>query len=109
VAFRFNNWLTIKVTRKKYGAGRGELMLIHLCIECGRPSINRIAADDDSQKVFNVFVDSFRLEIPPQSRLDANGIRALQAPDSETVRTQLFGDPPDLAGMLFQSEVVESV
>jgi hypothetical protein len=73
VAFRFNNWLTIKVTRKKYGAGRGELMLIHLCIECGRPSINRIAADDDSQRVFNVFVDSFRLEIPPQSRLEANG------------------------------------
>ena len=109
MAFCFNSWLTVKATRKKYGAGRGELMLIHLCIECDSLSINRIAADDDSQKVFSVFMDSLRLESPMQTRLDVNGIRTLESTDSEAVRTQLFGYQPDLAGMLFKNEVEESV
>ncbi len=65
----------------------------------------RIAADDDSQKVFGVYVDSFRLEIPLQTRLDAEGIRALEASDRDAVRTQLFGHSMDLAEVLFQSEL----
>ncbi len=101
--------LTVKAIRKKYGPGHGELMLIHLCIECDRLSINRIAADDDPQRVFSAFLDSFRLEIPTQARLDANGIRALEALDSDTVRTQLFGHQPDPAEKFFRSEIVESV
>jgi hypothetical protein len=40
--------LTMKKGRNKYQlGGRGELMLIHECIECGSLSINRIATDDD--------------------------------------------------------------
>src|SRR5512136_742535 len=54
--------LTLKLTRKRYGTERGELMLIHLCAECRHLSINRIAADDDSQTVLTVFDDSSGLE-----------------------------------------------
>lgn len=83
--------LTVKATRNKYGSGRGELMLIHLCIECGRLSLNRIAADDDPQKIFSVFVESSRLEISLRTRLSTDGIRLLEAREEETVRAQLFG------------------
>lgn len=101
--------LTVKAIRKKYGPGRGELMLIHLCIECDGLSINRIAADDGSQNIFSIFIDSFHLEAPTQSRLEASGIRALESTDSEAVRTQLFGHPSGLIDMLFQSEMEELV
>ncbi len=83
--------LTVKATRNKYGSGRGELMLIHLCIDCGRPSLNRIAADDDSQKIFSVFVESSRLDVSMRTRLAADGIRVLDARDEELIRVQLFG------------------
>ncbi|HTX92517.1 MAG TPA: RNHCP domain-containing protein [Anaerolineales bacterium] len=80
--------LTFKATNKRYGPGRGELMLIHLCIECEGLSINRIAADDDPQDVFAVFEISSRLDMPS---LAVRGILPLTAGDSELVRAQLFG------------------
>src|SRR5688500_3395418 len=44
--------LTMKAGRNKYQPdSRGELMLIHQCTDCGALSINRIAADDDSDTV----------------------------------------------------------
>src|SRR5512139_2755149 len=42
--------LTLKRSRDKYGGqAAGELMLVHQCSECGKLSINRIAADDDDE------------------------------------------------------------
>jgi hypothetical protein len=44
--------LTLKKSRDKYARHtQGELMLVHRCQACGDLSINRIAADDDPQKV----------------------------------------------------------
>src|SRR5512147_2229255 len=44
--------LTMKPGRNKYRPeAHGELMLVHACTGCGSLSINRIAADDDSQTV----------------------------------------------------------
>ena len=41
--------LTLKNSRNKYArAASGELMLVHLCTDCSKISINRIAADDHS-------------------------------------------------------------
>jgi hypothetical protein len=88
--------LTLKKTRKKYGPGQGELMLIHVCADCGSISINRIAADDDPHRVFGVF------EFPPEpeawmaGRLAEAGITAINAGDAEIVRLQLFGGHPGL-------------
>jgi hypothetical protein len=97
--------LTLKFRRKKYGPGHGELILIHLCTECSRLSINRIAADDDPEIVFNNFEKSFRLGVQTQTRLDMTGIRAIPFAEGATVRTQLFGQESSLAGILSSNVV----
>jgi len=83
--------LTLKATCKKYGPGQGELMLIHLCTDCKRLSINRIAADDDPETIFVIFESSSRLDLQTRSSLDASSIRALSAVQVGKVREQLFG------------------
>ena len=99
--------LTVKSIRKKYGAGLGELMLIHSCEECKALSINRIAADDDPQKIFSIYADSFHLDLPTQVRLDARAIRALDLADRDTVLVRLFGYETGPVEMLFQNRTSE--
>src|SRR5918996_3785658 len=54
--------LTVKKGRNKYQREtRGELMLIHACVECKALSINRIAADDDSETILSIFHESLML------------------------------------------------
>jgi hypothetical protein len=83
--------LTVKATRKKYGPGHGELMLVHVCTGCGKLSINRIAADDAPEVLLAVFEGSFRPDAGLRARLEMDGIRLLGEADRELVRTQLFG------------------
>jgi hypothetical protein len=83
--------VTVKTSSNKYGSGNGELMLIHLCIECGQFSINRIAADDDVDGIIAVYAASLRLEAVLKENLAAAGIRLLTAGDELLVRAQLFG------------------
>jgi RNHCP domain-containing protein len=84
--------LTMKKGRNKYQREpRGELMLIHACVECQALSINRIAADDDSDNVMTVFEKSFTLAHPIHALCQENGIVILNAEDAEVVRTQLYG------------------
>jgi hypothetical protein len=97
--------LTVKATRKKYGVGLGELMLIHLCTECETVSINRIAADDDPQTVFAVYEAASRLAAETLSLLDAHAIRVLSAVDENLVRTRLFGQETSLADILFSNVI----
>jgi hypothetical protein len=84
--------LTMKKSRNKYRLeARGELMLIHECTECGSLSINRIAADDDSESILTVFRDSLgqndlRIRLCAQQ-----GIRMLGAEAIQVVQIQLFG------------------
>src|SRR5512140_2100662 len=71
--------LTLKKTAKKYSsAGQGELMLVHLCDECGKLSINRIAADDDPATVLEVFERSRELDNAMKSTLTQRGIAILE-------------------------------
>lgn len=84
--------LTMKKGRNKYQREpRGELMLIHACVECQALSINRIAADDDSDNIMAVFEKSFTLAHPVHALCQENGIVILNVEDSEVVRTQLYG------------------
>jgi hypothetical protein len=83
--------LAIKITNKKYGRDQGELMLIHYCEECGRISINRIAADDIAENIYKVFESSARMEKHVQTGMKQSGIRWLKAADTEIVRARLFG------------------
>jgi RNHCP domain-containing protein len=84
--------LTMKKGRNKYQREpRGELMLIHECVECKTLSINRIAADDDSATVMAVFQESLFTGHQLQNKCQADGILLLNAQDTEIVHTQLYG------------------
>lgn len=84
--------LTVKKGRNKYQREpRGELMLIHECIDCKTLSINRIAADDDSAAVMTVFEKSFTLSSQTHTQCQEHGIVILNVEDTEIVRTQLYG------------------
>jgi hypothetical protein len=69
----------------------GELLLVHFCDECGKVSLNRLAADDDSQALLETFEASLALEQPIQAALRENGIITLQAGDFHLIRARLFG------------------
>ena len=84
--------VTLKKTAKKYsGAGQGELMLVHLCDECGKPSINRIAADDDLVSILEVLEKSRGLDEGTKFKLTQSGIVILEIGHLLFVREQLFG------------------
>ncbi|MBN1149566.1 MAG: RNHCP domain-containing protein [Anaerolineales bacterium] len=83
--------LSLKKTRNKYSVDSGELMLIHQCAACGRLSINRIAADDLAEALFEVFSASLAMLPQLAARLAEEGIQALGAGDEQLVRARLFG------------------
>lgn len=83
--------LTMKKGRNKYRESRGELMLIHECTDCKTLSINRIAADDDSETVMAVFQESIRLSQQVHTLCQQNGIAILRTEHIEIVRSQLYG------------------
>ena len=84
--------LTMKRGRNKYQReSRGELMLIHECVECRTLSINRLAADDDSETVITVFHESLKFGSEIHSLCLQHGIILLEAKDSQIVYTRLYG------------------
>lgn len=84
--------LTLKKTAKRYSnAGQGELMLVHLCDECGKLSINRIAADDDLTAILEVLGRSGWLGKDTKLTLTQSGIVILEAGDLALVAEQLYG------------------
>jgi hypothetical protein len=84
--------LALKRTRKKYApqAG-GELMLAHLCVDCGRVSLNRIAADDDVDKAWRIFASSPGPDGQTLAQVRETGVDLLDLSASGLVRAQLFG------------------
>lgn len=82
--------LTLKRSRNKYRSdSRGELMLVHACVECGAVSINRIAADDDPELILSVF--QLSLEFTQHNFYNQGDILMLDMEDAEVVHAQLFG------------------
>lgn len=84
--------LTIKQVAKKYaGTQHGELMIVHLCEDCGKVSINRIAADDDAGLILSVLAQSTGLESHTRAMLAQSGITLLNADQTDLVQRSLFG------------------
>ena len=84
--------LTVKKTRKKYGdVQQGELMIIHCCVDCGKISINRIAADDDPEKIYHLFARTVEFEPALKVKLENDGIFVLTAANKDVVCARLFG------------------
>lgn len=81
-----------KPGRNKYASRQsGELLLVHLCAECGRVSLNRLAADDDPENVEAVFRAASRLDLETRSRLALAQVSLLDEGEIDFVRLQLFG------------------
>jgi len=86
--------LTMKRSRNKYRLEqRGELMLVHGCIECKALSINRIAADDDPETVIAVFQESLACGHQFHAMCRQYGITLLNAEDTVIINRQLYGNP----------------
>jgi hypothetical protein len=84
--------LTLKRVNKRYGQVEGgELMLIHRCNDCGSISINRIAADDDEEKVLEVYEQSQYMARPVKASLAMLGIALLGAESADLISVRLFG------------------
>lgn len=83
--------LSWKSSRNKYGTANGELMIVHLCNECNAVSINRIAADDNLDKLVNLFEETIRMEISRKEKLCKNGILMLEYYHHPEFKQCLFG------------------
>ena len=85
--------LTTKRSRNKYARDNdGELMLIHRCTGCDKLVINRIAADDSTDALRELFERSLELGPAVLDELAGSGVTALTAQDRALVHRQLFGD-----------------
>ena len=83
--------LTMKNGRNKYRLDkRGELMLVHECMDCGTLSINRIAADDEPSNIIDVFEASLDDHI--RMICAHYGIMLLHRTDIDILYKQLYGD-----------------
>ena len=84
--------LTLKRSRNKYASAvSGELMLVHLCTECDRISINRIAADDVPEMIIEVFEASLTESVWLIQQNKDLGIKLLGDESFDIVYRQLYG------------------
>jgi hypothetical protein len=84
--------LALKPAPRKYeGEPQGELMLIHVCEECGKVALNRIAADDDNEAILAVFEASQRIDAQTRSLLSDDGIVVLTTDMAQLVYGRLYG------------------
>ena len=98
--------LTLKQAHKKYARPhQGELMIVHHCDGCGKISINRIAADDDPDRILAVLDASAGLEKHFHHQLEMQGIFALDEAQRWVVLSRLFGS----AEPAFTGEVCSAV
>jgi hypothetical protein len=85
--------LSLKNDRNKYApAPSGELMVVHQCTACDAVSINRIAADDGTGTLMEVFRSSLQMERRIRTGLENDGIRILSRIDWDIVSRRLFGE-----------------
>lgn len=69
----------------------GELMIVHLCLGCGKISCNRIAGDDNSHAITCLLEKSNNLNQETIIRLSTQGIRLTTQEDKQKVLTSLYG------------------
>jgi hypothetical protein len=83
--------LAWKKSRNKYGTSNGELMIVHRCDECETISINRIAADDNLDKLVNLFEETIRMENRRKELIWKSGIQLLSHTHQAEFKRCIFG------------------
>jgi len=77
----------------KYGKQKqGEIMIVHVCTCCGKININRIAGDDDADKILSLLKKI--LDMTTRTTIQQQGIHLLGESDKSLIKTQLFGFLP---------------
>ncbi len=80
--------LALKKRHNKYTAvAQGELMIAHLCLGCGKISLNRIAADDDNQGLLSLL----NPPDPLRQQVTLAGVQLLGQSEARVVKRVLFG------------------
>ncbi len=83
--------LTFKRRRKKYASAQpGELMLIHRCTACAALSLNRLAADDNPARLWDIYAASLA-PAAWQVEAAAAGIDVLGEAERKLLPKRLFG------------------
>jgi len=70
----------------------GELMLVHLCLRCGKISPNRIAGDDNCYAVITLLDEPEAISEETAIGLSRRGIRLLTQEDKQNVLSILYGN-----------------
>lgn len=70
----------------------GELMIVHLCLGCGKISSNRIAGDDNAQSIMTLLETSITLGNAISSNVRNKGVVLLTRQDEKAVHRCLYGD-----------------
>lgn len=83
--------LTFKRVKNKYGSTLGELQVIHCCTGCGGYAINRIAADDDAELLWQLFEDGLRFSAERLAALARIEIEPAGEAQKAVVYQRLFG------------------
>jgi len=83
--------LAQKRKRNKYSLQIGELMLIHICEDCGQLSSNRIAADDRAEEIWIVFKSSGILSSCGCLDFQDTSVNLLNQNHADLVSRCLFG------------------
>jgi hypothetical protein len=84
--------LSFKPSRNKYAREHdGELQLVHRCVRCRKVVLNRIAADDNSALIMQLFELSCQEHERLTKQLRLHAIQVAQHHDAEIVKRTLFG------------------
>jgi hypothetical protein len=76
----------------KFGKKKqGELMIIHQCQKCNKISINRIAGDDNVDKILRLFENQISFVKKYNNLLRKYNITPLTRINEKDIKTQLFG------------------
>lgn len=73
------------------GRSSGDLMIIHVCLSCGKISSNRIAGDDNEYMILSILNDSSFVSHAVKIGLLQRGITMLSQTDKNDVEAALFG------------------
>jgi DNA-directed RNA polymerase subunit RPC12/RpoP len=83
--------ITFKRARNRYAPSQGELMIVHQCLECGKFSLNRSAADDDPEMILTIVEFSNTLTSEILANLKQKGIELIYSDRVAEVQKQLAG------------------
>lgn len=83
--------LAFKREKNRYAPSQGELMVVHQCLECGKVSLNRCAADDDPDRILILLERSSSLKAEVIAQLKQEGIELVPTDRIGEVRRQLEG------------------